>query len=125
MPAVPPVAGHDEHARDFYGADPGKEKDKDKGKDKDKKDKKDKHKDSDTGKLVAAGVGGAALGALAYSAFSDDGINSPMPLPRKQNSICGKLTIAQITRAPRRTPHHPQHPRLLVMVMGDTVHQLP
>lgn len=62
MPAVPPSHGHDEHARDFYGAPAhGEEKSKDKKKD----------KGSDTGKLIAVGAGGLAVGALAAAALSD------------------------------------------------------
>jgi len=110
MPAVPPVAGHDDNSRDFYGADPGQ----DKGKDKDKKDKdKKKDKGSDTGKLVAAGVGGAALGAFAASAFSDDGmISSKHPLLIPYCSMYRRLTLSQDI-VPPLPPRMALHPRLL------------
>lgn len=118
MPAVQPVAGHDEHARDFYGANPGQEKGKDK-----EKDKKDKG--SNTGKLVAAGVGGAALGALAASALSDsdDGTISSMHFPEPTSSLYQKLTLSQTTTAaPPLMAHHPQELAMGVMALH---HQLP
>lgn len=64
MPGVPPVGGHDDHSRAYYGTN------------------HQEKKGSGTGKLIAAGVGGAALGALAVGALddSDDG-NQPFPAP--------------------------------------------
>ncbi|KIX06797.1 uncharacterized protein Z518_04773 [Rhinocladiella mackenziei CBS 650.93] len=56
MPAAPPMGGHGEHTRVYYGA-PGHGHEENQG--------------SGIGNMVVAGVGGAALGVLAANVLSD------------------------------------------------------